>query len=186
MTVPRHTRIDDVAGPSRSRIDPALEAFVAAEHPRVVGLLVLYTNDRGVAEELAQDAIVRLCQHWPRVSGMDNRRAWMSRVAINLANSWFRRRAVERRANRRHGLPVTVADTEDVAATMAVREAVVALPPRQRMVVALRFYSGLSVAETAVAMRCAEGTVKSLTHKATTALRAVDDLGIHQEATHGV
>lgn len=173
-------------GPSRTRIDPALEAFVAAEHLRVIGLLVLYTNDREVAEELAQDAIVRLCQHWPRVSGMDNPRAWLSRVAINLARSWFRRRSVEWRANRRHGLPDPVDDVDDdVAMTMAVREAVAGLPPRQRAVVAFRFYAGLSVAETAKAMRCAEGTVKSLTHKATTALRAVDCLRIHEEAPHG-
>lgn len=175
-----------MSGPSRHRVDPQLEAFVAVEHSRVIGLLVLYTDDRGVAEELAQDAIVRLCQHWPRVSGMENPRAWLSRVAINLARSWFRRRGVERRANRRHGLPDPVPDTDDdVAATMAVRAAVAALPPRQRTVVALRFYAGLSVAETATAMRCAEGTVKSLTHKAMAALRAVDDLRIHQEATHG-
>lgn len=171
---------------SRRRIDPALEAFVATEHPRVVGLLVLYTNDRGVAEELAQDAIVRLCQHWPRVSGMANRHAWLNRVAINLAKSWFRRRAVERRANRRHGLPDAVTDTEhDVAMEMAVRDAVAALPPRQRTAVILRFYGGLSVAETATAMRCAEGTVKSLTHRATTALRGVDGLSTQPETIHG-
>ena len=167
------------------QIDPVLEAFVAAEHRRVVGLLVLYTNDRLVAEELAQDAIVRLCQHWPRVARMEHRRAWLSRVAINLANSWLRRRAVEHRANRRHGLPADVAASDDAIATsLAIREAVATLPPRQRTAVALRFYTGLSVAETAAAMRCAEGTVKSLTNKAMTALRAVDELRTLQETPH--
>ncbi len=46
-----------------------------------------------------------------------------------------------------------------------------ALPPRQRQVVAARFYADLSVTDTAVAMGCAEGTVKSLTSKALANLR---------------
>jgi RNA polymerase sigma factor (sigma-70 family) len=59
---------------------------------------------------------------------------------------------------------------------VAVREAVSALPPRQRTVIALRFYEQLSVAETAELMGCAQGTVKSLTHKAVSRLRTQADL----------
>jgi integrase len=102
--------------------------------------------------------------------------AWASRVALNLAGSWWRRRDAERRANRKAsdqpGRP-----EHDHADVLAVRQAVHALPRRQRAVLVLRFYQGLSVRETATAMSCAEGTVKSLTSHAIVALRRdFDDL----------
>lgn len=148
-----------------------LAAFIHQEHRRLVGLLALQVGQAAIAEELAQDALIRLCEHWPRVRHMSNRRGWLNRVAINLANSWWRRRYAERRANRRHG-PGQVVDEHATADVIAVREAVAALPPRQRTVVALRFYEQTTVAETAALMGCAEGTVKSLTHKAVSRLRS--------------
>lgn len=68
--------------------DPA--AFCAAQHRRLVGLLSLQVGDRHVAEELAQDVLLKVCEHW---SELNDPVAWMHRVAINHANSWFRRRA---------------------------------------------------------------------------------------------
>lgn len=151
--------------------DPELRRLVAEEHTRLVGLLALHTGDRWVAEELAQDTIVRLCQHWPRVRRMDRPGAWLTRVGLNLANSWLRRRAAERRALARTGPTPEVVD-DDTVATLAVRGAVSQLPRRQRTAVVLRFYGGLSVAETSDVMGCAQGTVKALTHRAIGALRA--------------
>lgn len=150
-------------------MDAELRRFVLDEQDRLVGMLALYTGDRWIAEELGQDAIVRLCQHWPRVRGMDQRRAWLNRVAINLANSWFRRRSAERRALVRSG-PTTGTIDEDPAMTLALRSLVATLPPRQRTALVLRHYVGMNVAETAAVMRCAEGTVKALTHRAIGAL----------------
>jgi RNA polymerase sigma factor (sigma-70 family) len=54
---------------------------------------------------------------------------------------------------------------------LAVRQAVQSLPPQQRSVITCRYFLGLSVLETADAVGIAEGTVKSLTHKATARLR---------------
>lgn len=155
------------------RVDPELERFVARELRRLVGMLALYVGDRWTAEELAQDTIVRLCQHWPRVRSMRDRTAWLNRVAINLANSWYRRRSAERRALARAG-PDPAAIDEATAATIAVRTAVAALPTRQRTALVLRYYAGMSVAETARTMGCAEGTVKALAHRAMTRLRESD------------
>lgn len=78
------------------------------------------------------------------------RRAWLRRVALNLAGSSYRRRRAEWRANRRHGEPT--ARIEETAVSLAVREAVASLPPRQRTFVALRFFVGLDVAQTATVM----------------------------------
>jgi hypothetical protein len=48
-------------------IDPAFAELCRREHVRLVGLLALYTGDRAVAEDLAQEVLLRLHQHWPRV-----------------------------------------------------------------------------------------------------------------------
>ena len=150
--------------------DEDLVAFCDREHARLVAALALYTGDHNAAEELAQDALVRLCQHWPRVSRMSHPEGWLYRVAFNLARSMFRRRAAGRRAMARHGPDVDHHDAE-TATTLAVRQAVAALPPRMREVVIRRHLLECTVQETADAMGCAEGTVKSLTHKALAQLR---------------
>lgn len=147
-----------------------LDDFVLQEHARLVGLLALHVGRVDVAEELAQDAFARLSQHWPRVSRMANRRAWLNRVAMNLANSWLRRRYAEARANRRHG-PTESAFQDEHADVLATRQAVARLPQRERTVIVLRYYEELSVAETAAFMGCPVGTVKSLAHRAVVRLR---------------
>ena len=96
---------------------------------------------------------------------------WLFRVAFNLANSRWRRRSAERRALARHGPGRDVAADPDASDRVAVRDALAGLGPRQRAVVVLRFYAQLSVAETAAALTCAEGTVKSTTAQALAVLR---------------
>ncbi|MDQ1519742.1 MAG: hypothetical protein QOI55_815 [Actinomycetota bacterium] len=146
------------------------DGFCRSLGPRLVGSLVLYCDDRGVAEDLAQEALARAVERWERVSAMSSPEAWVYRVAFNLARSRFRRRAAERRATHRMA-PVPPVAPDDVATAIAVRAAVRALPPRQRAVVIARFYGGLSVQETAAALGCAEGTVKATTHQAIRNLR---------------
>lgn len=164
--------------------DRALAALCRDEHPRLVGLLALYVGSRPVAEDLAQEALIRLHQHWPRVRTMPSPRSWLFGVALNLARSWWRRRYAEHRANRRHqaGAAETTGDSPGTGTepdtVLAVRAAVAQLPPRQRAALVLRFYAGLPVAETARQMGCAEGTVKSLTHKAIAALRRSLDVAL--------
>jgi RNA polymerase sigma-70 factor (sigma-E family) len=163
-----------------TKIDPHLAEICHREHPRLVGLLALYVGDRPVAEDLAQEAFVRLHQHWPRVRAMDSPGGWLTTVAMNLARSWWRRHFAHQRAQRRlASQPEGAAWAAEPADVLTVRAAVAALPERQRAALVLRYYAGLSVAETARQLHCAEGTVKSLTHNAIAALRgqlAVDEL----------
>lgn len=157
-------------GSDRGRAE--LEQFCRDEHPRLVRWLTVHVGDQAVAEELAQDTVARVCEHWVRVSQMANRRAWLNRVALNLATSWFRRRAAERRARSRHGPDVTAAPPVDAASAVAVRQAIRRLPERQRTALVLRHVVDLPVAEVADVMGCAAGTVKALTHQAITTLRS--------------
>jgi RNA polymerase sigma-70 factor (ECF subfamily) len=151
-------------------VDLGLAAFCRQEHVRLVGALALYVGDRAVAEELAQEALIRLCQHWPRVSGSPSPRAWLHGIAMNLARSWWRRWYAERRALSRHGAAADHADP-DGADVVAVRQAVATLPPRQRQALVLRHYADLAVHDVAAQMGCAEGTVKALTSQAIDSLR---------------
>ncbi|MBA2280892.1 MAG: sigma-70 family RNA polymerase sigma factor [Acidimicrobiia bacterium] len=146
--------------------------FCRRERPRLVGSLALYLGDAGVAEELAQEALVRVWERWDRVALMERPDAWLHRTALNLARSWFQRRAAERRAHQRAGAPAESSLLPDTPAAVAVRAAVAGLAPRQRAAVVARFYAGLDVAGAAVALGCSEGTVKALTHQAITRLRA--------------
>jgi RNA polymerase sigma factor (sigma-70 family) len=149
-----------------------LVGFCREQKPRLVGTLTLYCGDPDVAEELAQETLSRVCLHWRRVARMPVPSAWSYRVAINLANSYFRRRAAERRAHDRFGSGVSHFHHDpDTASAIDIRNAVAGLPRRQRAAVILRFYSDFSVAEVASLMECPEGTVKTLTRRAVASLR---------------
>lgn len=132
-------------------------------------MLSLYCGDARVAEDLAQEALAQACLEWERVRGMSSPQGWVRRVALNQGASWFRRKAAERRAYTRSHDSAQV--PEPNPETVVVRDAIAGLPPRQRAVVVLRFYEGLSVAEVAEVLGCAAGTVKAHTHKALASLR---------------
>lgn len=163
-------------------------AFVRSEHEQLVRTLILHCGDPALAEQLAQDAFVRARERWDRVSRMEAPGAWLHRVAINLSNSWWRRRAAEHRAYARVGARPDIDTTPDAADAVAVRAALLALPSRQRELLVLRFFLDLSVRETAARMGMKEGSVKSTTHRAVTALRAqmADTHATAQEVLHDV
>ena len=136
-----------------------------------MGSLSLYCGDAYLGEELAQEALTRVVRDWKRVQKMDVPEAWLHRVAFNLANSFFRRRAAEARAKDRMAIEEESTREDRSADDIAVREAVASLPRRQRTALILRYFVGMSVRQTAEAMGCPEGTVKTLSHKAIGQLR---------------
>lgn len=164
------------------QVDEELAAFCEREHTRVLGILTLYVGDVHQAEELAQDALVKLCKNWPRVRAMARPEAWLTTVAMNLARSMFRRRYAARRALARHGPEPSTLQHEH-ADVLAVRDAVAALPRRTREAVIHRWFLGRSVHETAQAMDCAEGTVRSLTSRGLSALREQGHLDADDDQT---
>ncbi|MBI2168651.1 MAG: sigma-70 family RNA polymerase sigma factor [Actinobacteria bacterium] len=159
--------------PETSEAPGGLAAFYRQQYPRVYGALALYVGDGLVAEELAQEAFVRTCQHWHKVETMAAPGAWVHRVAMNLAQSRFRRHRVERRVERQvaERAAERPGGRPDAADALTLRAVLATLPERERAVLALRYYSGLSVAETAAALRCPEGTVKTLARRGVGHLR---------------
>jgi RNA polymerase sigma factor (sigma-70 family) len=152
------------------------DEFVRREHPRLVRALTLYVGDQDTAWQLAQDAFVRAGERWGQVSGMAAPGAWVHRVGMNLASSHFRRRAAERRANRRAaGRGEDALVPPDPGEALTVRAALGGLPERERQVVLFRYYLDYTVAETATALGLQPGSVKTMTYRALQRLRA--DLG---------
>lgn len=163
----------------------AAAALCGRLQPAVFGALALYCGNTDLAEELTQETLLRVWKHWQSVSEMDRPDRWALRVAFNLAKSRWRHRRIERAV----GAAVARRQTTDADPTdvIVVRAAVSRLPPRQRAAVVVRFFNDLPVADAAVVLGCAPGTVKALTHQAVANLRVMlgEDIGIVAEEGHG-
>jgi RNA polymerase sigma-70 factor (sigma-E family) len=134
-----------------------------AHGPRAKRLAYLLTGDWSVAEELAQEAFVRLMGRFGHLRKPEASDIYLRRIVINLANSHLRRTRLER--THRHSSDRTrVATTElpDVETRDELVAAVQQLPPRQRAAVVLRYCEDLSEHEVAAIMRTSEKAVRSL------------------------
>lgn len=141
-----------------------------AMRPALVAALMRYCGDREVAEEATQDALLSAFQQGDRLAEVERLWGWLWRVGTNHVHTHHRRVACERRALSKLGPPTqTVADASEGVATMLLLDH---LSGRYRSALWLRIVEQRSVAETAEALSCAEGTVKSLTHRAAARLRA--------------
>jgi RNA polymerase sigma-70 factor (sigma-E family) len=130
----------------------------------------LLCGDWHTADDLVSTALVKLFKHWGRVSAMENIDAYARRV---LLRAWLdeRRRPWRREYARAH-LPESAARAgHDVADRVAILALLAELPARRRAVLVLRFFCDLSVEDTAEALGCTAGTVKSQTARALDALR---------------
>jgi RNA polymerase sigma-70 factor (ECF subfamily) len=159
----------EVTGLDRlSTAPPPFEDFYRAELARLV-VLARGLCPPGVAEDVAQEAMLVAYRKWRTVSALDRPDLWVRRVCVNLAVSTFRRkmselRAVTRLAGRRDVEPLS-GDTEEV--WTACRS----LPKRQAQATALRFVYDLPIADIASVLGCSEGTVKQHLSRARASLR---------------
>lgn len=138
-----------------------------------IRLAYLITGDRGLAEDIVQDAFVMLAARLLHLRDPDGLAPYLRQIIVNLTNAYFRRRKVERRYLEREATHPQPPQGPDVAERDAVWALLRALPTRQRTAIVLRFYEDLSVAQTADVMRCSPGTVKSLVSRGVDALRPV-------------
>jgi DNA-directed RNA polymerase specialized sigma24 family protein len=75
--------------------------FCQQLYPRLVGALSLNCHNREDAEELAQETLSRVVEHWERLRGHEDPEAWAFRTGFNLTSSWWRRRALAQRIDER-------------------------------------------------------------------------------------
>jgi RNA polymerase sigma-70 factor (sigma-E family) len=148
--------------------------FVGARYAALVRHGTLLTGDRGLGEDLTQEALIKTYRAWRRLHPDGDADAYTRRVMVRAA--W---RAGRRRW--RHEVPAAelperaAADPFGPADTARlVLGALRSLPAQQRVVLVLRYWAGLSEAEIAAMLGCSAGTVKSRAARGITALRRTD------------
>jgi RNA polymerase sigma-70 factor (sigma-E family) len=138
-----------------------------------VRLAYLLTGDRSLAEDLVQDAFVKMAGRFADLRDPGAFEAYLRKTVVNLARMHFRRRRVERAYLERESRePQPDTTLPDVAAYEQMKTALLALPHRQRAALVLRYYEDLSEAQIADVLRCRPGTVKSLLSRGIEGLRS--------------
>lgn len=167
----------EVTGDDSSDQADDFGAYVRASERRHKRLAFLLTGDLHEAEDLLQSAYAKTYPHWNRVRMYDVPDAYLRRVMVSLRTSWWRRHRnrewsvadVPESANHVSDHAGSVVESQELL--LSLRQ----LPERQRAAVVLRHWCDLSEADTATAMGCSPGTVKSNTSKGLAHLRAALD-----------
>lgn len=157
-----------MAQPERS-----FDEFVRTNADSLLKTAFLMCWDRKEAEDLVQEALFKVARRWSRVRSMREPVAYARRVLINLAIDDARGLA-RRNAELYQPTGERGADWPEfgrLEARLELVSALRALPPRQRAVIVLRYFLDLSEADTAKALDCSVGTVKSTSSKALAHLR---------------
>ncbi|SDI33304.1 RNA polymerase sigma-70 factor, sigma-E family [Actinokineospora alba] len=145
--------------------------FVATRRAALLRTACLLSGDWASAEDLVQTTLTKTYLAWERIKDHDAADAYVRKIMVNTATSWWRRRW--RGEQPTEVLPEIV--QPDFAECSALSQDLWAevrkLPARQRAVVVLRFHDDLSEAATAAALGVTVGTVKSQTSRAISALR---------------
>jgi RNA polymerase sigma-70 factor (sigma-E family) len=162
------------APPARARrLDErvSFDDFLQVRSDALLRTAYLLTHDHGLAEDLVQTALAKAWRSWRRIEG--SHEAYVRKILVTTYASWWQRRwrgevpaeTVPEAASRdSDGAPA-------VDLRLDLRTALARLPRKQRAVVVLRYYEGLSLAETAAVLGCSVGTVKSQTNRALSKLR---------------
>ena len=152
-------------------VDEEFDDFMRGRWPAMVRLAYGLTGDAGHAEDLAQSAFARAYASWGRVLRAGNPDAYVRKIVINEHRNLLRKRRVreELHADLAHAADgPSWAEPDESGALLS---ALGRLGARQRAVVVLRYWLDLSEAETAAALGCSVGTVKSQASRALAALR---------------
>ena len=151
-------------------LSPAeFEAFFRREYKPMVALAAAVSGSAELAEDVAQEAMVRARRHWDRVSGYDKPGTWVRRVTINLALSSRRKIAQEAKARLawwEQREPVEESRALDPDLIAALR----ALSPRQRAAVSLHYLEDRSTSEIADLLGCSVSTARVHLHRGRQAL----------------
>jgi RNA polymerase sigma-70 factor (sigma-E family) len=144
--------------------------YAAASIPSLRRLALLLCRNWHDADDLVQAALFKLCRHWHRAAAADSTDAYVRAILVRefvrgRRTAWAKRVSVT-------GQPPEIrAPAADLDTLLDLQAGMTALPPRQRAVLALRYYCDLDVTQTAQALGCTPGTVKSQTAKALATLR---------------
>ena len=178
-----HLRGLDIRAATRAAEEPpageaaplTLEDLYRQHWMRLVRLAILLVDEQSTAEDVVQEAFTGLHRHWSGLRDEAAALGYLRTAVVNGSRSVLRRRKTARGYVPPH--QVNARSAESLAMLTAEHQAVVAalsqLPPRQREVLVLRYYGGMSEAEIATATGVSRGTVKSSASRALDALQRI-------------
>lgn len=151
--------------------DAEFAALFAGRAAAVRRTAFLLCGDWQQAEDLTQTAFARLYAAWPRLRDAGAAEAYLRKTVVRAHVDETRR--PWRRERPSAELPEVAARGDGADDRVTLLAALAQVPPRQRACLVLRYFGDCSVEETAAALGCSEGTVKSNTARGLDALRAV-------------
>ncbi len=158
---------------------PQFETLVEAHSGELFGYLWRLIGDEADARDCLQDVFLRAYRAYGRLQNFSQLRAWLYKIATNTARTQLSRNG--RRAARTTQLDEPIASREkaveaqvaESAQLAAVRQAVMALPARQRAALMMRKYQELEYAEIAAALDCSEEAARANVYQALRKLRQI-------------
>jgi RNA polymerase sigma factor (sigma-70 family) len=160
---------------SHVRRPGSLEDLYVRHVPEATRLAFLMTRDAAMAEDLAQDAFIKVAGRLKHLRSPDAFAAYLRRTVVNLCLSHHRHQKVARAYVERERARSTgrepASGLPDVETNDELRTALVELPDRQRAAIVLRFYADLTEEQTAEALRCSIGAARALVFRAMETLR---------------
>jgi RNA polymerase sigma-70 factor, ECF subfamily len=146
------------------------DVFFREQQPRLFASMVLVTGSRQDADELSQEAFVRVLERWDRVGAMEDPVGFLFRTAMNLFRSRYRREQIARR------LRVVPPHEDDAFSTIDDRDVLIRalreLTPRQRAAVVLTTVLGYPSDEAGRMLGISDSTVRVLAGRARAILKA--------------
>ncbi len=156
------------------RDETAFIEFAEAVRGQLRRTAYLMCGDWEQASDHVQEGLIRVYVAWPRLTRAGREHAYARKAVVSAFIDHSRRRSsTEIPAEPDHNVSSGRDIAESVALRAALMSALTDLPPRQRACVVLRYFDDLSVADTAAALGCSEGTVKSQTSRALASLRSM-------------
>jgi RNA polymerase sigma-70 factor (sigma-E family) len=148
-----------------------MELLYAANAPRAARLAFFLVGNRELAQDLVQDAFLKVFARWGNLREPQSFAAYLNRTIVNLAHKMHRRRDVERQYLDRQPRDRSVVAERDYETADELWQQLQLLPQRQRTAIVLRYYHDLTDRQTADAMGCSETAVASLVQRALGSLR---------------
>jgi RNA polymerase sigma-70 factor (sigma-E family) len=149
-----------------------LEDLYVRNAPGALRLAYFLSGDRERAEDLVQEAFVRVAGRFRHLRMPDAFDAYLRRTIVNLFTSQMRRANLERAFLARHAAATSaMSDPGDPATHDELWRALQTLPVRQRAAIVLRYYEDLSEHQSAEILRCSDGALNQLVVRGMAALR---------------
>jgi RNA polymerase sigma-70 factor (sigma-E family) len=151
--------------------DRGFAAYFASRSSAMRGSAYLLCGDWHRAEDLVQNTFVKLYRAWNRVSRHERLDAYTRRILVRTFLDEARRGFFHREQPTEEHPDLAASPRGSVEDRMVLQRALVEVPPRQRAALVLRFWEDLSVDDTAKALGCSAGTVKSQVSRGLAAMR---------------